>query len=489
MYVTPDFAHFMSTLNSSDFVTGYQQVQNLVTSFNEILENSSQMNNETRELLKVVISSTKSKMNYIDDTSNKFELKRKRVKRDMNPLYLVGDVADWTFGLVSHDHLEEVKTNVEKSLTFIGKQNQKIHDSILSNSEAINNSVATLQKFETFLNLLVDNNDSLLKSERLMLKIVRLKFEIDACIKSLESFSNILLEIVDRSNIGYPSHYLFTRDFLTSNLLVLNDKFPDLSPMYNSESIDKYFKLPLAVTSVKEGKISSILRIPMVSQDAIFPESTEKYQNGFVILSNLEYFIYLTFSQYENCISDSRGQETVCYLRPCLIRSANHDNLKCFAITQTDFLFSGTSSKIQTMCNGVINELTTDDINGYGHISVPTHCQLVTKQFIIKPVNVFPSATTDVTQLNKIFKVEEDHVVLQNDDHLDDKPKHLSLKVSSNAILAEINKTKAQLDSSNSIHDFQIEDHFGPLSITGTTLGSVSVLLVLIFILIFCRHL
>ena len=92
---------------------------------------------------------------------------------------------------------------------------KKSFSSILSNSQAINNSVATLQKFETFLNLLVDNNDSLLKSERLMLKIVRLKFEIDACIKSLESFSNILLEIVDRSNIGYPSHYLFTRDFLT----------------------------------------------------------------------------------------------------------------------------------------------------------------------------------------------------------------------------------------------------------------------------------
>ena len=105
----------------------------------------------------------------------------------------------------------------------------------------------------------------------------------------------------------------------------------------------------------------------MVSYDAIFAESSEKYQNGFVILSNLEYFIYLTFSQYENCISDSRGQETVCYLRPCLIRSiskmkififqlndnihirsANHDNLKCFAITQTDFLFSGTSSKVNS---------------------------------------------------------------------------------------------------------------------------------------------
>ena len=71
-------------------------------SFEEILENSSQMNNETRELLKVVISSSKSKMNYINNISEQFELKKKsintREKRDLNPLYLVGDVADWTFG-------------------------------------------------------------------------------------------------------------------------------------------------------------------------------------------------------------------------------------------------------------------------------------------------------------------------------------------------------------------------------------------------------
>ena len=138
--------------------------------------------------------------------------------------------------------------------------------SILSNSKAINDSVVTLQKFESFLNLLVENNDNLLKSERLMLKIVRLKFEIDACIKSLDSFSDILVEILDRSSIGYPSHYLFTKQFLTryfffcdqvskvifSNLLVLNDKFSDLSPLYNSQFIKNYFKLPLAVTSVKE---------------------------------------------------------------------------------------------------------------------------------------------------------------------------------------------------------------------------------------------
>ena len=47
-------------------------------------------------------------------------------------------------------------------------------------------SVKTLQNFQSFMNLLVQKNDALLQSERLMLKIIRLKFELDAAIRSLE---------------------------------------------------------------------------------------------------------------------------------------------------------------------------------------------------------------------------------------------------------------------------------------------------------------
>lgn len=85
----------------------------------------------------------------------------------------------------------------------------------MSNTDAIKSSVQTLQKFESFLNILVDRNDGLLKSERLMLKMVRLKFELDGCLRSLESLANIFMEIVDRSTIGYPSHFLFSEEFLS----------------------------------------------------------------------------------------------------------------------------------------------------------------------------------------------------------------------------------------------------------------------------------
>ena len=86
---------------------------------------------------------------------------------------------------------------------------------IESNSVAIKESVKTLQNFESFMSLLVQKNDALLQSERLMLKIIRLKFELDAAMRSLEEFANVLLEIVDRSAIGYPSRFLFTPEYLS----------------------------------------------------------------------------------------------------------------------------------------------------------------------------------------------------------------------------------------------------------------------------------
>ena len=56
---------------------------------------------------------------------------------------------------------------------------------IISNTKAINESLGTLQKFETFMNNLISTNDNLLQSDRFMLKIIRLKFELETCLKSL----------------------------------------------------------------------------------------------------------------------------------------------------------------------------------------------------------------------------------------------------------------------------------------------------------------
>ena len=44
------------------------------------------------------------------------------------------------------------------------------------------------------------------------------------------------------------------------------------------------------------------------------------FEDGFVTLTNLEYRVFLSLSDYDDCLSDTRHRETVCSLRPCLVR-------------------------------------------------------------------------------------------------------------------------------------------------------------------------
>ena len=50
-----------------------------------------------------------------------------RNKRDVSPLNIVGDIIDWSFGLVSNDHLEQFKGKVETALSKVSGENEKLH--------------------------------------------------------------------------------------------------------------------------------------------------------------------------------------------------------------------------------------------------------------------------------------------------------------------------------------------------------------------------
>lgn len=108
------------------------------------------MTNQTRGLLAAVVKSGDLQIKYIEGVFERLEVhQRNRRKRDLNPLYLVGDLADWTFGedyifhrtfscswelgilfvgLVSHDHLEQFKDKVQSSMTLINNENMEIHE-------------------------------------------------------------------------------------------------------------------------------------------------------------------------------------------------------------------------------------------------------------------------------------------------------------------------------------------------------------------------
>ena len=75
------------------------QAKSSVAAFQNIMSMTSRITNQTRGLLTAVVKSGDLQIKYIEDVFERLEIdQRNRKKRDLNPLYLVGDLADWTFG-------------------------------------------------------------------------------------------------------------------------------------------------------------------------------------------------------------------------------------------------------------------------------------------------------------------------------------------------------------------------------------------------------
>ena len=61
--------------------------------------------------------------------------------------------------------------------------------------------------------------------------------------------------------------------------------------------------------------VFKLLRVSVILKD-----ESEMFEEGFVTLTNLEYRVFLSLGDYEDCLSDTRQQEAVCTIRPCLVR-------------------------------------------------------------------------------------------------------------------------------------------------------------------------
>ena len=117
-----------------------------------------------------------------------------------------------------------------------------------------------------------------MKSERFILKIIRLKFELDTCLESLSELALIISEVLDHLDQGFASWFLFSSQYMRRNLLMLNDMQPHMTPLYGSNIPGKYFKLPLALSTFNKTHFHSIRKIPLVDSDSTFEENKENYQ-------------------------------------------------------------------------------------------------------------------------------------------------------------------------------------------------------------------
>ena len=84
---------------------------------------------------------------------------------------------------------------MQGNLEVLQKEKEDVEEAVAANTKALNESLGLLQKFEGWMDRLLEENDDLIArfdsnykpkllylSEKFAIKIMRLKFELDTCL-------------------------------------------------------------------------------------------------------------------------------------------------------------------------------------------------------------------------------------------------------------------------------------------------------------------
>ena len=296
----------------------------------------------------------------------------------------------------------------------------KLSEAVQENSKEIQESIEILNQFEKFLTNINATDVRIINSDRLFLKLLKYKIDLDTSLDHVERSINMLSEILDQSDLGLASRFMFSHETLANSVTKLYEKFSDLSPIFKTEKVDKYFSLTLTLTHVTENVIKSLIRIPMVdtASDFKFKINQQDFHQGLVTLESSHFRIYLTFSQYKKqCLKDvdKMDPDKFCLIRPCLIKIDTRDRdsiVQCISINETSYLVSNSEPILVTSsCSGSTKVL---EISNVSEIQVPKHCQLNSRNFFIKPITRSRGQNTSIKHSTSRNITDDYHKFLVN---------------------------------------------------------------------------
>ena len=101
--IAPHSAYLRSSLNLTQAYEGLSQANSTIAKLEHDYMDNPDITYETKKLVEIVIKTGTLKMERIWNMMNLERFNPSRLKRDIerNPLYGVGNIADWVFGLTS----------------------------------------------------------------------------------------------------------------------------------------------------------------------------------------------------------------------------------------------------------------------------------------------------------------------------------------------------------------------------------------------------
>ena len=330
-------------------------------------------------------------MTEVETVLAKYEMidKPTRARRSSaNPLHAVGKFADWAFGLTSQEHFEEIKNSFEKNLKSLRNDDKLLAEAVKENSRELEEYSELLKQFDNLLKNISANDDRVVKTDRLFLKLLRHKFNLDYYMDSIAERLAMLSEILDQADLGLASRFMFSDGNLKAELSRMLEPYPGLLPVLGTKKVWEYLREPLTLTHFSREMVRSLLRVPLSeARDAVFSISEQHSQGGLISLENSQYRLVLKLSQYkERCFRRARAEPTFCLVRPCLVRGeGRRGGVSCLAGNDTTFLL--TASKpflVTTTCSAQTPRVT--NIANTTSIQLPAHCKLESEYLEIRQV-------------------------------------------------------------------------------------------------------
>ena len=328
-------------INMSTIHDGLSNINQIISALNRT-KNVANITYETLKLLDIMVNTAAFQVEEAENILVRYKMIDSgsgRVKRKVNnPLHAVGRFAEWAFGLTSQEHFEDVRNSFEKNLDSLKNDDKLLGEAVKENSKELEDFTELLKQFDNFLKNISANDDSLVKTDRLFLKLLKHKFDFDLLMDSVLERLTMLSEILEQADLGLASRFMFSEGILKSKLSEVSGRFPSLQPVLRAKKVTDYFSLPLTLTHFDKQTVKSLLRIPLMERDAVFLISQHS-NRGLVMLQNSRYNVVLKLSQYKRqCFKGFQASQRICLLRPCLTEASQEAGVRCLALNDTTFL-------------------------------------------------------------------------------------------------------------------------------------------------------
>ena len=182
----------------------------------------------------------------------------RRSKR--SPFAFIGNIQSALFGTISESQFSDFKSHISSNFRLIHNDNRELRGLVSENREALRKTLNVLNTVrDQILNEFDDNS-----------KLFTRFFQIGFALDSIERIVIMLMEVKSSADRNYISRYIFTPSILRNHILQLSDGLYGQSPVFNSKSIDHYYKIPISLSTVTGSAIRQIVSVPMISSESKF---------------------------------------------------------------------------------------------------------------------------------------------------------------------------------------------------------------------------